>query len=370
MLIQCTKKLLDELKVTADPTIAPIEEDSLFSWHANIVKLGRRKALVLVNDKNRYAIVLYGLKAKDMKNVDALILQAIRETFKAVYIKDEVIEQFIQRSNPVVFSKTKDRTFVARMNKACGYVYYFEDLTDQEVIFQVEMSFKVSGILVGDGKNSYINPNEEMYKDLEELAGQPIFRSEAIELKVTLCLENYSVWRSIIVPTHTTFDKLHRVLQIAFQWQNTHLHEFYIYPIYTGDNVISIKKEKPIMHLVSDEEALSYQDDIPMEMEKGIKLSDYLPAKIVYNYDFGDGWEHEIKVERVIENYEFNYPTCLYGEGNAPPEDVGGEPGYEEFLQIMGDKTHPDFEHMVKWGKKQGYREFDLIEVNRRLRVE
>ncbi len=364
MLIQCTKKLLDELKINAD---TPVNGDPLFSWHANLLKLGRKKTLVLVNDKNRYAIVLYGLKAKELKNIDKYISQAIRETFEAECIKDEVIEQFIKHSNNVVFSKTKDRTSVARMNKACEYLYYFEDLLDEDVIVQVEMSMKISSLLVGDGKNSYIYPHQEMYKHLEEFAGQPIFHSEAVELKVTLSLKNYSVWRKVIVPTNTTFHQLHKVLQIAFEWQNSHLHEFYIYPTYTSGNVIPINQDKPIVKLVCDEEAFSYQSDIPMKMEKGIKLSDYLPAKIVYNYDFGDGWQHTIDIERIIENYEDNFPTCLAGEGNAPPEDVGGEPGYEEFLRIIGDKNHPDYEHMSNWGKRKGYREFDVKNVNRKL---
>jgi hypothetical protein len=365
MLIQCTKKLLDELKVTAD---TPVVEDPLFSWHANIVKLGRKKTLVLVNDKNRYALVLYGLKAKDMKNIDKYILQAVSETFKAECIKDEIIEQFIQHSNKVVFSKTKDRTSVARMNKACENVYFFEDLLHNEGIIQVEMSLKISSMLVGDGKNSYMYPNKEMYKHIEELASQPIFHSEAVELKVTLMLENYSVWRKVIVPTNTTFHKLHKVIQIAFEWQNSHLHEFYIYPTYTGENVLPINQDKPIVNLVCDEEAFSYQTDVPMKMEMGIKLSEYLPAKIVYNYDFGDGWQHTIDVERVIENYDVNFPICLAGEGNAPPEDVGGEPGYEEFLHIIGDTNHPDYERLVNWGKRQGYREYDIVEVNWRLK--
>ncbi|MFC0272259.1 plasmid pRiA4b ORF-3 family protein [Metabacillus herbersteinensis] len=365
MLIQCTKKLLDELKVTPD---TPIEKDPLFSWHANLLKLGRKKTLVLVNDKNRYAIVLYGLKAKDMKNIDKLILKVVRETFQAECIKDEIIEQFIQHSNNVVFSKTKDRTSVARMNKACEYVYYFEDLLDNDAIIQVEMSLRISSLLVGDGKNSYIYPNKEMYTHLEGFAGQPIFLSEAVELKVTLMLEKYSVWRKIIVPTNTTFSNLHKVVQIAFEWQNSHLHEFYIYPSNTDAKVIPINRDKPIVNLVCDEEALSYQGDIPMKMETGIKLADYLPVRIIYNYDFGDNWKHSIEVVRMIEDYDVNFPVCLDGEGHAPPEDVGGEPGYEEFLHIIGDKNHQDYEHMVNWGRRQGYREFDVEEVNRELR--
>ncbi|MDQ0482507.1 plasmid pRiA4b ORF-3 family protein [Guptibacillus hwajinpoensis] len=364
MLIHCTKKLLDELKVT--PT-AETEEDSLYSWHANIIKRGRKKTVVLVNDKNRYAIVLYGLKAKEMKQIDQLIVQAIRKTFQEESIKDEVIDQYLQQSSEISFSKTKNRTCVARLNKACENAYFFDDALNMDTIIQEELSIKISSLLVGDGKKSYIHPNEQMYKDLEEMAGQAIFSSEAYELKVTLNLENHSVWRNITVPINTTFNRLHNILQVAFGWQNSHLHDFSIYPIYNDDNVIPMNKDTAVMNLVCDPEASSYQDEVPMKMETRVKLSDILPARIVYSYDFGDDWTHTIEVQRVIEDYRFNYPTCTDGEGDTPPEDVGGEGGYDEFLKIVNDKNHPDHAHMVNWGTMQGYKKFDLKEINWRL---
>lgn len=120
MLIQSTKKLLDQLNIKP---VEHLEEDILFSWHANLITVKRRKAEVLVNDKNRYVIVLHGLKAKDFNNLDALILQGIRETFQEECIKKDIIDQFVNQSKEIIYTKTKDRTSVARMNKPvkhCG----------------------------------------------------------------------------------------------------------------------------------------------------------------------------------------------------------------------------------------------------------
>jgi len=89
MLIQCTKKLLDELNIKPATSA---DEGPIFSWHANLITVKRRKAVVLVNDKNRYVIILHGLKAKDFKKLDEHIIQAIRETFQDECIKDEIIE--------------------------------------------------------------------------------------------------------------------------------------------------------------------------------------------------------------------------------------------------------------------------------------
>ncbi|KXG44557.1 plasmid pRiA4b ORF-3 family protein [Tepidibacillus infernus] len=125
------------------------------------------------------------------------------------------------------------------------------------------------------------------------------------------------------------------------------------------------------MNLVSDEEAFAYPNDIEMRHEKGIRLSEYIPKykRLKYNYDFGDNWQHYIEVEKVIENYDKNYPVCYEGEGNTPPEDVGGESGYEEFLEIIANKDHPEHDDMIVWGKSQGYDEFDIEKLNRKIKM-
>lgn len=358
MLIQCTKKLLTELKVNPMPSI---EEEPLFSWHANILTVNRRKTLVLMNDSNRYIIVLHGLKAKDFKKIDELILQAIRETYREESIRDEVIESYLSRSQVLTFTKTRDKTLVARMNKACDNVYFSGRDLDQHSIYQVLLSKRASRLIVGRGNNDYTRPNEDLYRDLEELTGGPIFNSEAVILSVTLEMENFHVWRRIVVPKNFTFPDLHKVLQIVFGWRDYHLHEFL---------VLAEQKEnpKPIMNLVCHEEAFSYETGVPMKLETGVKLSEYLPAEIMYNYDFGDYWEHRIVFENHIDDYDSNYPTCLAGEGNTPPEDVGGEPGYEAFLEIISDPANPDYNHTKSWGTSQGYQDFDIDMGNRRLK--
>lgn len=178
MIIQCTKKLLDQLKKNPETVD---EEKPLTSWHANLIIVNRRKAVVLVNDRNRYAIVLYGLKANDFKNMDKIILQAIRHTFEQEAINNDVIEQFIDSAKNFTYSKTKNRTLVARMNKACETLYFLDKLIDNHTIYQTAASLKLSSFLVGDGKKEYIYPNKEMYKDLEALAGTPIFQTKALD---------------------------------------------------------------------------------------------------------------------------------------------------------------------------------------------
>ena len=365
MLIQCTKKLLEELKAVPVPGQSDEEENPLFSWHANYLKIGRHKFFVLVNDKNRYALVLYGLKAKDKKNINGLIKRAISEVFREEAIKDDVIDGYLQASPAFTYTKTKERKLVARLNKACEMVHFGEKFWEPEEIVQVAMSKWISSLLVGDGKNKYIHPNEEMYMDLEEFAGRPIFETEALVLKVTLELGQHSVWRRLTVPANSTFPKLHEVLKTAFSWHGFHLHNFDIYDKRENGN---LPKDRPSLHLVCEESVLSSERDIPMQMETGLRVKDYLPSQIIYTYDLGDDWRHVIEVERIIDEYRFNYPVCNDGEGSAPPEDVGGETGYENFLAIINDPSHPDYQYMKDWGRMQGYGDFDIKEINRKLK--
>ncbi|MFC0469157.1 plasmid pRiA4b ORF-3 family protein [Halalkalibacter kiskunsagensis] len=367
MLIQCTKKLLNELKIKPSPSN---EERTLFSWHANLLTVARRKTLVLMNDSNRYVIILHGLKAKDFKKLDELIIQAISEVFRAENIKEDVIKSFLSQSKEMTFTTTKDRTTVARLNKACDHTFFYERELTQESLYQTTASKGASRLIVGDGKNDYIRPNEGLYSDLEEWLEGSIFNSDAVVLHVTLELENHHVWRKIVVPKNITFPDLHEVLQTTFGWQDSHLHEFHIYASKPFDLAKLSREErrKPLVNLVCSKEAFGYDYGIPMKMETEEKLSDYLPAEITYTYDLGDDWKHHIVVEEMIDDYDVNYPVCLAGEGDAPPEDVGGEPGYDEFLATIADRMNPDYEHMRSWGIRQGYEEFSIEMVNRRLK--
>lgn len=120
------------------------------------------------------------------------------------------------------------------------------------------------------------------------------------------------------------------------------------------------KDKKHFDTLIKD----AIREMFPMKMETGLGLKDFAKSQIVYNYDFGDGWKHIIEVEEIIDDYNVNYSTCNDGEGDAPPEDVGGEMGFETFLAIINDPSHEDYHQTKKWGEMQGYEKFDRKEIN------
>jgi hypothetical protein len=90
---------------------------------------------------------------------------------------------------------------------------------------------------------------------------------------------------------------------------------------------------------------------------------------VIYEYDFGDGWQHELLLEQVVApDAQTNYPVCLDGKRKCPPEDVGGVSGYAEFLRAIQSPRHPEHDEWLTWAG--GYfepEEFDLSAVNKAL---
>ncbi|WP_432363923.1 plasmid pRiA4b ORF-3 family protein [Sporosarcina sp. UB5] len=196
-------------------------------------------------------------------------------------------------------------------------------------------------------------------------------------MKVSMQLEDHSIWRRLIVPLDMSFSAMHEVLQIAFNWQDYHLHEFYLYDESKTDESENDYSDtytsfgyRPVLNVVMNEEAMAYDYDIEMKLEKGLLLSNFIPPHtyMKYIYDFGDSWRHEIVIEEIVTKEGLRSPVCLEGEGTAPPEDCGGETGFNEFLEIINDPSHPEYESMQSWARMQLYREFNMELVNRRLR--
>jgi hypothetical protein len=174
------------------------------------------------------------------------------------------------------------------------------------------------------------------------------------QIKITLKHIHPPVWRRIQVPADIKLGKLHRILQVAMGWTDAHLHAFRVRHETYG---------------VPDPDALF---DTEMKNERNVHL-DRIAAggdTFIYEYDFGDGWEHELKTEKVLPTEKGRrYPLCLAGSRACPPEDCGGPPGYKRLLEALRDPKHEDHEEMREWiGDKFDPEAFDLDEVNQILK--
>lgn len=173
------------------------------------------------------------------------------------------------------------------------------------------------------------------------------------ELKIELLEIEPKIWRRVLVPGTITLAQLHEVIQIAMGWTNSHLHEFIVGA-----------------HSYSDPE-FEIEDTKSEYRYRLARLAPRINNTIAYNYDFGDGWEHQIRVENIIDEDERypGKPVCLEGKRNCPPEDCGGPWGYQTFLDAISNKKHKQHKELLTWiGGSFDPEYFDLDAVNTLLR--
>ncbi|GEN32975.1 DUF6155 family protein [Aneurinibacillus danicus] len=172
--------------------------------------------------------------------------------------------------------------------------------------------------------------------------------------KVELTGIHPPIWRRFQTFGDITFDQLHKTLQIIMGWKDYHLYMFGF-----PDKMIHIP-----------------DPDFPNERIKELdarqeKISVHVTEEgqhFIYLYDYGDNWEHELVLERIVEQEKETYPVCLEGERHCPPEDVGGVPGYLEVLEILQNKSHPEYEHTLMWvGGRFNPEAFMKEKVNQQL---
>jgi hypothetical protein len=179
---------------------------------------------------------------------------------------------------------------------------------------------------------------------------------EIYRIKVTLLGTRPPIWRRLLVPADLTLEDLHHILQTAMGWQNCHMHDFQI-------------GQKTFGQPDPDEGFM----DMPTTANEGaarlFRVLGKAGAKAVYNYDFGDGWEHGITVEKVLAPEPGRvYPVCVDGKRHCPPEDCGGVYGFYDLLETIGDPKHEQYAETIDWlGDDFDPEAFSLDEVNGRL---
>ena len=177
----------------------------------------------------------------------------------------------------------------------------------------------------------------------------PLSFFDGLELKITLRHIEPAIWRGLRVPARLSLAQIHDVLQVAFGWTNSHLHDFTVGDIRFG---------------MADTE-----DEIFLVDERAAPLGAIaeVGSTFLYRYDFGDDWEHDVIVERAVRDSETEI-FCIAGARACPPEDSGGPPGYEQLLATLSDPEHEEFQDVKRWvGRRFDPERFDLPAVNKKL---
>lgn len=176
--------------------------------------------------------------------------------------------------------------------------------------------------------------------------------STAYELRVVLKDIKPPIWRVIRVPGNTTLHRLHQVIQAVMGWTNSHLYLFHVGEADFGEPDPEWEQE------VMD----STRTSLERIVRSGVR-------SFVYEYDMGDSWEHQITIQKTLEDdRNETQPVCLEGARACPPEDCGGPYGYPDFLEAISDPNHEEHEETLEWaGGHFDPEEFDLDAVNKAL---
>ena len=166
-----------------------------------------------------------------------------------------------------------------------------------------------------------------------------------LQLKIQLQrITKPPIWRKVDVKDTDTFYDLHNIIQGAMGWYNAHLHQFMV-----GHQYIGLPSP--------------YDDYMEMLDGRKVRLSQVFrrpKAKIVYEYDFGDGWQHVITLENIIKAEKgVTYPRLTKGKSACPPEDCGGPWGYMELRETLNNPKHPDYNDLRDWMEMEEDEVFD-----------
>jgi len=171
-----------------------------------------------------------------------------------------------------------------------------------------------------------------------------------LQLHIELRGTKPKVWRRVLVPETITLARLHLVIQAVFGWSGGHLHEFNV-----GDERYG---------------TLDPEYDAPgsVHSERTTRLASALGSSRTMNYvyDFGDNWQHRIKLEKTLmPDPQLKLPLCVAGANATPPDDCGGVYGYYDFVAAVSDPNHPEHAEMCEWiGRPWDPAAFDIANAN------
>lgn len=181
---------------------------------------------------------------------------------------------------------------------------------------------------------------------------------QVFQFKITLNESKPAIWRRIQVQDRT-LDKLHEHIQTAMGWTNSHLYQFEIDNQAYGDP--DLLDDGFMDFECVDSTVTSIRDILPSDGQR---------FHFLYEYDFGDGWEHEVLFEGcpAAESGQ-QYPRCVEGERACPPEDVGGVWGYAEFLQAVVDPHHERHDELLECSGPFDPTAFDAAQATQAMRL-
>ena len=196
------------------------------------------------------------------------------------------------------------------------------------------------------------------------MATEQLYPLSVYYLRVILENSKPVIWRDILVPSDLSLEALHYVIQTVMGWENSHAHQFIAEKvIYSNDTE---------RNNVDDEYGLLDTEELEKQNcnEKKYTVGNLLTkegASIVYEYDLGDSWTHQVELRKILPvDANVRQPRCIKGEKACPPEDCGGIWGYTDMLESL---QNTEDTHILTWfGENFNPTDFDIEAINKTLR--
>lgn len=338
LIIRATKKLQSRLE--GAPRAADEESSTtvMGDWFANV--LAWRRPVVLLTNRRTLTSAL--LPLAPAATLLARVPEAIAHVLRSHGVAEETVTAELGAMTEVRLAPTNDRRLLGVMNEfafQAGWAHQQHGIVDLD-----QIALRLSSVLVSSPEGGYTTADDQLGHTFDlvrsvagppSAPGQPISATSSVyQLKVTLSGTKPPIWRRVLVDGESTLDDLHEVIQAAFGWWNYHLHLFEI-----GDARYGLPDP-------------DWDFGEPVKDERRARLEQVLGVgtSFRYAYDFGDGWEHRVMVERSMPaSPELVVPACLGGRRAGPPEDCGGVWGYAELLDVLADPTHPEHATRIEW---------------------
>lgn len=210
-------------------------------------------------------------------------------------------------------------------------------------------------------------PTRDLASGEDAGAEEAIGDGSCLRVHVEFDFTELTCRRTLSVPRHITFEDFHTMIQACLGWLNYHIYDFSLesdgeelfvaWPDYhTGD-------DPRFEYALVGEQLCTYANAATTHLDD-VLLS---ARSATYSYDYGDGWMIRVTLVGTEDRNPAEVPICIDGDGDAPPEDVGGEGGFEYFLQVLADSSSEDYAHLKAWGEGQGFERFSVDATNERL---
>ena len=352
LVVRGTKKLRDRIRATPAGE-GDVSTTLLGDWFATAL-FWRPQVALLVNERTLLPVYLPLAPAASLLD---RVPDAIASVLRRHGVDDATIAAEVVAMSEVRIAPTDNRSVVGVMNE---FSYHGEGVFHAAPVDLEELSLRMSQMIVGPlMKKESGSPDRELAAVLGAVGRQqhpsnviafpgsyrpdpapaatsrPPATANVFQLKVTIKNTKPPVWRRVLVDGASHLDEVHEVIQAAFGWWNSHLHQFEV------DG-----KEYGVPDPDGDDWGPPIIDEGFIRLDSVATVG----SSFTYTYDFGDWWEHKITVEKILPGTgDTSVPACIGGRRACPPEDCGGPWGYEHLLAALADRAHPEHRRLSEW---------------------